>query len=196
MAKQVTATQILNTAIILAEKSSWEDVRLHHIAAELGVGLNQIRQHFQEKDVLADAWFDQADAAMLKLSTHKNFQNHKTLEQVHRLMMAWLNALAKHKRVTREIIINKLELGHLHIQIPAILRISRTVQWLREAAHRDATSLERALDETVLSAIFVMTFVYWLSDHSSNQEKTDDFLRARLTQAEYIKKLFVSNGKV
>ncbi len=192
MAKHVTAAQILNAAITLAEKSSWEDVRLHHIAAELGIGLNQIRQCFQEKEVVADAWFDQADAAMLKLSTRKNFQKLKTLEQIHMLIMAWLNALAKHKHVTREIIVNKLELGHLHVQIPAILRISRTVQWLREAAHRDATSPERALDETVLSAIFVMTFVYWLNDHSTKQEKTDDFLRARLAQADYAKKFFDS----
>ena len=66
MAKQVTAAQILNATITLAEKSSWEDVRLHHIAAKLGTGLNQIRQHFQEKEVLADAWIYQADSAGAK----------------------------------------------------------------------------------------------------------------------------------
>jgi hypothetical protein len=98
--------------------------------------------------------------------------------------MVWLDALAPHRKVTREMILAKCEPGHIHIQVPAVMRISRTVQWMREAAHRDATYVHRALEESVLTGIYLATFVRWMGDTSPGSSRTRGFLQGELALAE------------
>lgn len=176
--------RIVDTAIALAEQSSWEGVRLHTVAAELDMTLDDIRQHFREKEELIDAWFDRADSAMLKAAETPDFPGLTPRQRLHRLIMIWLGTLADHRWVTRQMIHGRLEPGHLHIQIPSLLRISRTVQWLREAAFRDATYLRRALEETGLTTIYVLTFCRWLHDDSPDSISTSRFLDRNLALAE------------
>ena len=175
---------IVDTAIELAEQSSWEAVRLFDVAAEMKISLDDIRLHFSEKEDLVDAWFDRADSAMLKLAEDKEFLALTHQERLHHLIMAWLSALAAHRQVTRQMIGAKLEPGHIHIQVPAIMRVSRTVQWVREAAQRDATFVRRALEETALTTIYLATFVYWMNDSSNDSQNTRNFLRHKLQIAE------------
>jgi hypothetical protein len=54
----------------------------------------------------------------------------------------------------------------------------------REAAHRDATFLRRALEETALTSIYLMTFFYWMRDDSPESAATGRFLERWLTDAE------------
>lgn len=176
--------EIIGTAIELAERSSWEAVRLFDVAAEMKISLDDIRLHFREKEDLVDAWFDRADSAMLKLSEDEGFLALPYQERMNNLIMMWLDALSAHRHVTRQMIGAKLEPGHLHIQIPAIMRVSRTVQWVREAAQRDATYVRRALEETALTTIYLATFVYWMNDTSTDSQNTRDFLRHKLQIAE------------
>ncbi len=178
------AARIVDAAVALAEASSWEAVRLHQVADRLNVGLAEIGRHFREKDELIDAWFDRADAAMLALAAADWMPALPPRERLRRLTLAWLDALAAHKRVTREMILNKLEPGHLHIQLPALLRVSRTVQWLREAALLDDHGLRRALAESALTAIWLATFACWLGDDSDDGERTRRFLDRQLAFAE------------
>lgn len=74
----------------------------------------------------------------------------------------------------------KLEPGHVHLQMAGILRISRTVQWFREAAGLKASQLHRITQEIALSSIYVATFMHWLRDTSSGQQQTRTFLRRKL----------------
>ena len=180
--QQPDRDDIVDTALALAEQSSWESLRLHNIAAAAGVDLATLHKHFREKEEIAEAWFDRADRGMLAVAGAPGFADAAGDDRVQILIVSWLDVLGAHRRVTRQIIFGKLEFGHLHVQIPALLRISRTVQWLREAATRDATGLARALDETGLTAIFVTTFARWLSDDSPDARATRRLL-ARLLQA-------------
>ncbi|PXX11642.1 TetR family transcriptional regulator [Nitrosomonas ureae] len=175
---------IVDTAVALAESSSWEAVRLFDVAAELNISLDDIRLYFREKEDLIDAWFDQADGQMLRSAETVEFLSLSPRERLQHLIMAWLDALVAHRKITRQMIGAKLEPGHLHIQIPAIMRISRTVQWMREAAQRDATFLRRALEETALTTIYLATFTYWMQDSSENSQRTRDFLEHKLRVAE------------
>ncbi len=178
------ADALLDAALALAEERSWEAVRLHDVAEAAGVPLVEISRHYREKEDLVDAWFDRADRAMLLCADTPGFQDLGTAERIERLIMTWLGALSAHRRVTRQMIVGKLEPGHLHIQIPAIMRISRTVQWVREAAHRDATHVMRALEETALTSIYLMTFLRWMADASQGSAETRRFLRRMLGFAE------------
>lgn len=175
---------IVDAAIELAESSSWEAVRLFDVAVKMKISLDDIRFHFREKEELVDAWFDRADSAMLKLSENADFLVMPHQERLNDLIMAWLNTLSVHRNVTRQMIGAKLEPGHIHIQIPAVMRVSRTVQWVREAAQRDATYVRRALEETVLTTIYLAAFVYWMNDVSNDSQNTREFLRHKLQLAE------------
>lgn len=177
-------TAIVDAAVAIAERSSWEAVRFFDIAEELNITLDDIRTHFREKEDLIDAWFDRTDGIMLKVAEQEDFLANPPRERLYRLIMAWLDAMADHRKVTRQMIGQKLEPGHIHIQIPAIMRISRTVQWIREAAQRDATFLRRALEETALTTIYLATFTHWMFDESPRSQRTRDFLAQNLKLAE------------
>lgn len=176
--------RIVDAALALAAQSSWEAVRLHDVADSLGVSLDEVRRRFREKEEVAEAWFDRADAAMLHAAEAPGFLDLAPRERVHHLLLAWLGALAPHRRATRQMILGKFEPGHLHVQVPGLLRVSRTVQWLREAAHRDATFLRRAFEETGLTTIYLMTFFYWMNDESPGSQATARFLGDWLALAE------------
>jgi AcrR family transcriptional regulator len=150
--------QILDTALELAERGSWETLRLQDVAAAAGLGLEDLRQRIGEKEDLTDLWFDRADRAMLLAAAASGMAALSERERIHALVMVWLDALAPHRKATREMILGKLEPGHIHIQVPAVMRVSRTVQWLREAAGLRDAWLRRALAETVLTGIYLTTF--------------------------------------
>ncbi len=175
--------RILDIAIMLAEDKSWEAVRLQEVASRASLTLEDIRAEFSEKDELVDAWFDRADRTMLADAAklvHTRLARH---QRMHRAVMTWLNALARHRQVTRQMILGKLEPGHLHLQIPALMRVSRTVQWMREAADYQAVFPRRALEETVHTGIYLATFFYWMSDESVRSQRTHRFLHSQLRLA-------------
>jgi AcrR family transcriptional regulator len=188
----VTADQIVNTAVELGEQKSWEAVRLHDVAAALGITLNDVHAHFREKEDIVEAWFERADSAMLRMAQAPDFSFLTPHQRLHRLIMTWLASLYPYRKATRQMIYGKLEPGHLHVQIPGLMRVSRTVQWMREAAGRDATYLRRALEESALTSIYLATFVHWMNDSSSSSSRTSRFLDGCLSVGENLDRMIFS----
>lgn len=180
------AAKILDAALTLADEQGWEAVRLHRLAAAAGITLDDIRRHFREKDALIDAWFERADGAALALAASGELAGATPRERLFRLIMAWLAALAPHRQVTRQMILSKCEPGHLHIQIPAVMRISRTVQWLREGAMLEDSGLARALAETAVTGIYLATFLCWLDEEDAEAPRTRRLLDGLLARAERV----------
>jgi len=174
---------IVDTALSLAADKDWESVRLYQVAAELHISLDEIRLHFREKEDIIDAWFDRADQAMMQTCETEYFGNISTSEKLHRLLMNWLAALQQHRRITRQMIFGKLEPGHIHYQVKDMLRVSRTVQWLREAAGMSSTLPGRAIEETALTALYLVTFTKWMFDETKESQSTNRFLKNRLDSA-------------
>lgn len=175
---------ILATALTLAEHSSWEQLSLQQIAVALGISLADIYQHYRSKDELVDAWFDRADTAMLSALVTTQLPASSRIEHV---LSCWLNALAPYHKVTGQMLLYKLEPGHIHLQLAAVLRISRTVQWLREAAQLQASGIARIGQEVALSSLFVAVFIYWLNDTSKAQQQSMAFLHRKLQCADRLK---------
>ena len=178
--------EILEAALKLAQQTSWERLRLHNVAAELNITLDQINQCYAQKDDLVEAWYDYADSAMLQFSQGNGFTELGVRERLYALIMSWLDKLAEHKTISRDMLLYKLEPGHIHLQLLGVLRISRTVQWIREAAQLDKTHLQRILEEVGLTTIYLSTFVYWMNDNSENQTRTRNYLQRKLKRAEAI----------
>ncbi|HLD14505.1 MAG TPA: TetR/AcrR family transcriptional regulator [Burkholderiales bacterium] len=181
--------RIVDAALTLAEQSSWEAVRLHQVAAALNITLDDVRTHFREKEDIVDAWFDRADAAMLVEAARPEVAALPMRERLHHTLMAWLAVLATHRRPTRQMIVNKLEPGHVHYQIAGLLRVSRTVQWWREATGCRAALPRRAFEEVGHTGIYLTTFAYWMFDESEGTQRTAEFLNRLLGRAEEVEKI-------
>ena len=103
--------KVLDKALELAEASSWEALHLHEVAAALDITLDEIREHYRQKDDLVEAWFDRADSTMLGERASLEFAQLSSRERIQKTIMTWLQALAEHRRITGEMLRYKLELG-------------------------------------------------------------------------------------
>jgi AcrR family transcriptional regulator len=180
------AERILDKALELGEQGSWEKMHLHAVAHALNISLEEIRQHFAQKDDLVEAWFDRADKAVLDEAPTEGILALSIHERLHHVIMTWLDTLAPHRRLSREMLAYKLEFGHIHLQALGIMRVSRTVQWFREAAVLEATGLQRIVEESTLTPIYLAAFARWLFDDSPGSRRTQQFLAHALRQWESI----------
>ncbi|UCC55065.1 MAG: hypothetical protein JSU75_06645 [Gammaproteobacteria bacterium] len=173
------ADRILDTALAIAENGSWEDLQLHAVAANLDIPLERIREYYAQKDDLAEAWFDRADRRLLSWQPEAEFYEQPEYTRLRQVIMHWLEALEPHHRITREMLYYKLEPGHIHLQALGVMRISRTVQWFREMARLQASSLKRIVEETVVTGIYLASFGRWLLDDSPHRSDNTESFMAR-----------------
>lgn len=167
-----SAAQILDCALHLADRCGWERLHLHAVAAELDSDLAAIARHYRQKDDLVEAWFDRADQALLARGTAADLLTLEPAKRLEELLIAWLDSLAAHRAVSGQMLLYKLEPGHLHLQLGGLLRISRTVQWWREAAQRETLHLCRIAEESLLTGVYLRCFIHWLRQP---EEDTADF---------------------
>ena len=182
---QLAKTAILEVALQLAEKSSWDAIHLFDVAHEMGVGLADIQRHFSNKDALVEAWFDLADAALLRIAQTPGWLQLPQRQRLQHAYMAWFDTLTPHRRLTREMIGYKLQPEHVHLQVRGVLRVSDTVQWIREAAMLPEVGWRRELAEAVLTTIFLTVFTRWLFDESAGARRTEVLLERLLRGADF-----------
>lgn len=181
---------ILDAALALGERHGWDAVHLHEIARVTGTSLADIQRHFPQKDALAEAWFDRADQALIAAPEAPGWAAQSERQRLHNALFAWLDALARHRRLTAEMLYYKLHPEHLHLQALGVTRVSRTVQWWREAAWLRSVGWRRELEEAALTAIYLSTFARWLRDGSPDAANTRAWLERQLTIAEYAAQRF------
>lgn len=175
--------RIVEATLTQADEVGWEAVRLRRVAEASGLTMAELRAHFRDQDAIAEAWLRQADAAMLA-PPEEGFADLPPPERIERALLRWLDALGSHKRVTGQILLGKLYPGHPHHVAALVFRLSRTVQWLREAALLDAPPPRRQIEEIGLTWLFVATVAFWATDITAGQARTRAFLKARLAEAD------------
>ncbi|MCP1728040.1 AcrR family transcriptional regulator [Natronospira proteinivora] len=175
--------RILDAALALAADRHWEALRLRDVAEELGVGLSDLHPCLGEKEDLVDWFWDRADAVMLSQCRGPDFDALEFSRRYETCVLAWLSVPLSHRRTFREMLYVRMEPGHLHIQLPTLLRVSRTVQWMREACGRRGTFLRRATEEVVLSSLFVSALADSLNDDSLGGQRSRDRLQRHIRWA-------------
>lgn len=184
MGKSDLRDRILDAALELGEQRGWDAVHLHRIAQALGIALADIQRHYDQKDAIAEAWFDRADAALLAVPRAPGWLELSVRERLRRAIFAWLDALAPHRRLTGAMLRYKFQPEHPHLQALGLTRVSRTVQWICEAACLPSAGWRRELEEAALTAMYLSTFACWLNDDSPGAERTRAFLDRLLATAE------------
>lgn len=178
-----SAALILDTALGLAETRGWERLQLFDVADALGIGLDAVARHYADKDALADAWFARAEQAMLARSRDEDMAGLPPAERLEELMAAWLTALERHRALIPQMLLYKLEPGHLHLQLDGLHSLSRVVQWWRAGARLRGIWLNRVGQECVLSGLFLGAFSRWLRRPDQDLAAVRRYLRRRLDSA-------------
>ncbi|RUO33629.1 TetR/AcrR family transcriptional regulator [Aliidiomarina soli] len=193
MDNTLTRDAILDAALKLGNETGWEQLTLYQVARQLNTSLAVIHAQFAQKDELVDAWLDRADRAMLQSFPQPRPANPTsplTLQlntlRLGSAMQSWLDALSPYHRLTGEMLLYKLEPGHIHLQAAGLLRISRTVQWFREAAELKASHLQRIGQEVALTGLFIRVFIHWLKDTSPQQSRTKKTLQKALRRGQRV----------
>ncbi len=177
------AKDILETALDIAESDGWGNVRLRVVADRLGLSMADVLTHYNDLDAVANAWFRRGWDTMLQ-PPPDGFDDLPTRDRLELVIMRWFDALAPHRQVTGQMLSAKLWYAHPHHWVPAIFDLSRTIQWVRDAAKLDASGVQRQMEEVGLTGLFLATLRVWLRDDSENQEKTRVFLKRRLALAD------------
>ena len=178
--------RILDAALARADNIGWEHVQLRDVADDIGIPLADVYSAFPDLDAVGTGLFKRADRAMLNVARRRGFDKLPARERLHRVMMAWFRALAPHRRHVRVILRYKFAAAHIHLRAALIVRLSRTVQWIREASKLDAVGLRLDVEEIGLTLIFVATVMQWLSGRSDDLDSTNSFLARRLDRADHV----------
>jgi AcrR family transcriptional regulator len=173
----------LDVALAIAREMGWAGVRLHAVADRLGVPLAELSRAVPDLDALGERLFARADRAMLAARETPGFAALPARERLFLALAAWLDALAPHRPSVRAILGYKLTLAHVHLHAALVVRLSRTVQWWREAAHLDAVGRRREIEEIGLSALFVATVAGWLREAAPTGGRAKARLRRGLALA-------------
>ena len=178
------AQRILDTALELGEQRGWDAVHLRDVAAAMDITLADIQQRYPHKDALAEAWFDRAESTMVASANTPDWLELSPRDRLFRAIWSWLDALGAHKAVTAAMLRYKLQPDHIHLQVQGLLRVSRTVQWIRETAALPDAGWRRELQEIALTGIYLATVARWLNDDSPDSTATRSMLDRVLANAE------------
>ena len=174
--------RIVDTALAVAEeRGRWSAVRLHDVADRLGIPPTRVLEHYRDLDAVADAWFQRGLVAMIAPKP-AGFLEEPPWRRIEICLLAWFGALSPYRRVSAQMLRGKLHPSHPHHWVPMVFSLSRTIQWLREAAHLEAEYGTRAAEreEVGLTALFLAALLVWTGDDSAGQEHTKQFLRGEL----------------
>ena len=112
--KPLLADRIVDEAVALADEVGWPAVRLHRVAARLGVTLPEIRAHYADLDAVANQWLVRADDAMLRVADRADLAEAPAPERIEAALVAWFSALGGRRRMLRAILTGKFFVAGLN----------------------------------------------------------------------------------
>ncbi|MFN4116951.1 MAG: hypothetical protein ACK4F7_10705, partial [Inhella sp.] len=110
-----TAARIVDMTLRLGDERGWSALHLHEIATALQLPLAELVRHYPQQDAIAEAWFDRADAGLLACAERPGWAMERPRQRLLQAMLAWLDVLAPHRRLTAEMLGYKLQPEHLHL---------------------------------------------------------------------------------
>jgi ubiquinone biosynthesis protein COQ9 len=178
-------SRIVAAAVRVARAAGgWDGVRVYEVALEAGMPLRDVLALFPDRDSIGEGFFDLADQALVAAGEQAGWARLPARVRVRHAITAWLEALGPDRALVRGMLGYKLQPEHLHLQARGIMRISRTVQTIREVALLPAVGWRRELEEAALTSIYLATFASWLADPTPRSQRTRRLLETLLSGAE------------
>ena len=175
----------MRAALQLAERDSWSQVRMMHVASYLNVSIAEILRQFPDMDAISNFWFEQA-SLILGEQAFQKFEEKSPKERLVDVIMLWFSALEPHRRVTAEMIAEKLYLSHPHHWGPLVFNLSRLVHLFLDVALINSHGNQRRIEELGITFVLISTFRVWSCDQSEVKDPTRRYLLKQLAWGERI----------
>ncbi len=171
--------KVVDSALALADDVGWDRLTMRDLAGHLKISPATLQIVTADKNAIADAWFQRAITAMLA-PLPDVAHDAPTRDRLELLMMRWFEALSPHRRVTSEMLSDKMWPFHPHHWAPMIFDLSRLVQWWRDAGGMTAEGRRRQIEEIAMTGIFLATLRFWRSDQGGDPEAVRAYLARKL----------------
>lgn len=166
---------LLDKALASADRVSWQAFSLKAFAREIDMPLAKLHLVFPTKNHLLNAWFDQAKVVGLKQALGHQGDSYDCIAAI---IQGWLEHLARHKHLTRQMIRFQLQPGQLHRQLAELLRIHDFTQAI--VLNLADKPKRLVIKKVALGLSLVSIFIAWLLDNSEEQKKALAILKYQL----------------
>ena len=182
---RISKGDVIDAALELAHRDGWSKVRMMHLALRLDVPIAEILKQFRDMDAIADSWFERM-ALVLGQPASEDFKAKSPPERLFDVMIRWFEAFEPHRKVSADMIAEKLYPSHPHHWVPLVFSLSRLVHLFLDAALINSHGRQRQVEELGVSILILSTLRVWCRDQSEDQRSTRKHLRERLSQGDFI----------
>lgn len=184
MAKKSTETikkKSIRAALDLAVAKGWADVSLRDIADKAGIGLNELREYFDDKTDILAAYGKMIDRRVLE--AHKEIeQSLPPRDRLFDILMERFDIINEDKEAVCVILSAFcFDPKQAVISLP---HLGRSMTWMLEAAGIETGGYRGAVKVLGLTAIYLKTLRSWKDDESPDMAKTMAALDRNLEMAE------------
>lgn len=174
--------KIINAMLVLAEETSWRDLKLSAIAAKAKLSLADVAGEFASKGDILAAFMARTDADLLKKIDDDGDVTELPRDRLFDVIMLRLELLEPHKpalrNIARDLRANPQDLA---TTTGAALR-SQT--WMLAGAGIEDSGMQAVLKTGGLAYLYARVFQTWLDEEDAGLSKTMAELDRRLRQGE------------
>jgi AcrR family transcriptional regulator len=171
--------RILDAALTLAARRGWRRTSLADVAAEAGIGLDQLRNKFASKPAIVGGLIRRTDERALALGPAEGSSARDRLFDV---LMRRFDALAADRAGIAAILRDACFDPATALCLAP--RLMTSMAWMLEAAGLDSSGPVGLLRIKGLAAVYLWALREWLADDSPDLAKTMAALDRGLRQAE------------
>lgn len=164
MAQAKTRAKIIATFLDLLASHRWEDVSLVTIADRCGVKLSELRETFDGKVAILEAFTRQIDAEVLD-HLDKEIAEELPRERLMDVLLSRFDALEPYKEASRTLVHAARADLSLAAQLNRVTLISMT--WMLNAANINTSGVQGAVRVQGAALVFARVMEVWLDDDES-----------------------------
>ena len=161
MATAKTRAKIITTFLDLLASHAWDEVSLVKISEQSGVKLSQLREAFDGKVAIIEAFTQQIDAQVLD-EIDEDVAEELPRERLMDILLSRFDALASYKAASRSLVDAARRDISLAAQLNRVTLISMT--WMLNAANIDTSGIDGAMRVQGTALVFARVMNVWLKD--------------------------------
>lgn len=156
-----TRAKIITSFLDLLASHSWDEVTLAKIAEASDVKLSQLRETFDGKVAIIEAFTRQIDAEVLD-NIDEDIAEELPRERLMDILLSRFDALARYKAASASLVSAARRDLSLAAQLNRVTLISMT--WMLNAANIDTSGIDGAMRVQGTALVFARVMNVWLKD--------------------------------
>jgi AcrR family transcriptional regulator len=171
----------LDAALSLAARMGWDMVTLSDIAAESGMTLAELSDHFEDKTDILVAYGRAIDKKVLAICSDMDPASPER-DRLFEILMERFDVLSNDREAVVSILKSfTLDPKQAVISLP---HLGRSMAWMLEAAGIDTSGVKGAIRVAGLAAVYLNVLRQWVKDESEDLSRTMAALDKNLSRAE------------